>query len=639
MNITTQLCSLVLLCLIGYFYYKNRRLHLKTELAFERMFYLTLFYIVWDIVSVLVVSDYIHLAESDLHFSCRTFLASMICLAESGLIYVRSNFFLSSANFKKISKLLDITAIVGVLLVYILPIEHSFGSNAKITYSSGPSVTITYLFVVFYILASLSIVITQNKQMISLHRSAIIIWQLLWLATVTFTFFRSELLSSGYFCVLGIVIVYLMLENPGSNIIRDTGLFNQNGLKQLLKQRYDNNKPFVMLVIILKQAFKDYNDTHSESQETILQELAQYFLDLPGVLAFQNSEDEIMVLFEENANGQKAWSLLEKRFEIGWTIGSSLIMPDWIYIPDCTIVKELNELLYLIRYARTNMTELAESNFLLVDNMLLEKIQEQKRISKILSDAMKENRVEVFFQPIYSCTEKKFTSAEALVRIRDKDGSYIPPGIFIPVAEQTGKIIYLGRIIFEQVCEFITRNNLRQYGIHYIEINLSTVQCSHDYLAADFIRIMNDYGIDPSMINLEITETASLSEKRKLLKNMKLLMDYGAHFSLDDFGTGQSNLNYIIDMPVNIVKFDRELSNAYFNSGKAKYVMDAAIQMIHGMKLEIVSEGIETAEQYQIMENLGINYIQGYYFSKPLPKNEFLEFIQKQNIGNSSAMH
>ena len=429
------------------------------------------------------------------------------------------------------------------------------------------------------------------------------------------------------------------MEDPTSNIIRDTGLFNQDGLKQILKQRYQNDKPFVMLVIILKQAFNDYDteNTHAESHENILQQLAQYFLDLPGVLAFQNSEDEIMVLFEDNANGQKAWSLLEKRFEIGWTIGSTLVMPDWIYVPDCTIVKELNELLYLIRYARTNMKELADSNFLLVDSMLLEKIQEQKRISKILSDAMKENRVEVFFQPIYSCIEKRFTSAEALVRIRDKDGSYIPPGIFIPIAEQTGKIIYLGRLIFEQVCQFITKNDLRQYGIHYIEINLSTVQCSHDYLAADFIRIMNEYGIDPSMINLEITETASLSEKRKLLNNMKLLMDYGAHFSLDDFGTGQSNLNYIIDMPVNIVKFDRELSNAYFNSGKAKYVMDAAIQMIHGMKLEIVSEGIETAEQYEIMENLGINYIQGYYFSKPLPQKEFLEFIQKQNTRNSLA--
>ena len=112
---------------------------------------------------------------------------------------------------------------------------------------------------------------------------------------------------------------------------------------------------------------------------------------------------------------------------------------------------------------------------------------------------------------------------------------------------------------------------------------------------------------------------------------MKSLMDYGVKFSLDDFGTGQSNLNYIVDMPVDIVKFDRDMTNAYFENGKAKYVMDAAMHMVHGMDLEIVSEGIETKEQYEVMEELGISYIQGYYFSKPLPEQQFLEFI----AGNS----
>ena len=102
-------------------------------------------------------------------------------------------------------------------------------------------------------------------------------------------------------------------------------------------------------------------------------------------------------------------------------------------------------------------------------------------------------------------------------------------------------------------------------------------------------------------------------------------------FSLDDFGTGQSNLNYIVDMPVDIVKFDRDMTNAYFENGKAKYVMDAAMHMVHGMDLEIVSEGIETKEQYEAMEGLGINYIQGYYFSKPLPERQFLEFIARNS--------
>ena len=104
-------------------------------------------------------------------------------------------------------------------------------------------------------------------------------------------------------------------------------------------------------------------------------------------------------------------------------------------------------------------------------------------------------------------------------------------------------------------------------------------------------------------------------------------MDYGVRFSLDDFGTGQSNLNYIVDMPVDIVKFDRDMTNAYFENGKAKYVMDGAMHMVQGMNLEIVSEGIETREQYETMEELGISYIQGYYFSKPLSEQQFLQFI------------
>ena len=119
-----------------------------------------------------------------------------------------------------------------------------------------------------------------------------------------------------------------------------------------------------------------------------------------------------------------------------------------------------------------------------------------------------------------------------------------------------------------------------------------------------------------------------MSAKKTLLGNMQRLMEYGVHFSLDDFGTGQSNLNYIVDMPVDIVKFDREMSQAFFRDEKAQYVMNAAMQMIHGMQLKIVSEGIEEEEQYRKMAQLGIDYIQGYYFSKPLPETEFVDFMK-----------
>lgn len=173
--------------------------------------------------------------------------------------------------------------------------------------------------------------------------------------------------------------------------------------------------------------------------------------------------------------------------------------------------------------------------------------------------AMEEDRIEVFYQPIYSTTEKCFVSAEALVRIRENDGSIVSPGKFVPVAEKTGLISQIGQIVFEKTCAFIGEN------------------------------------------------------------------------SLDDFGSGESNLNYIVEMPVSIVKFDRGMSQAYFADKKAKFVMEAAMHMIHDLKLKIVSEGVETKEQMEKISSLGIDYIQGYYFSKPLPGDEFLQYIKREN--------
>ena len=166
-------------------------------------------------------------------------------------------------------------------------------------------------------------------------------------------------------------------------------------------------------------------------------------------------------------------------------------------------------------------------------------------------------------------------------------------------------------------------------GLKYIEVNLSVAQCADAKLSEDYIRIMESADIEPSHINLEITESTSAKEKKTLIFHMERMISRGVRFSLDDFGSGASNLNYVMDMPVQIVKFDKEMTQAYFSNDKAKYVMDAAMHMIHGMGLEIVAEGVETEEQYRKMEEIKINYIQGFYFSKPLPGPEFLAFLRQ----------
>ena len=272
------------------------------------------------------------------------------------------------------------------------------------------------------------------------------------------------------------------------------------------------------------------------------------------------------------------------------------------------------------------------------DENTIAKYKEQHVIQQEISNALADDRVEVFFQPIYSNRDKCFTSAEALVRIRKKDGTLLSPSIFIPVAEKTGIILELGERVIEKVCLLLKNSDAIKLGIHYIEINLSVIQCEKRDLAKRLISIVEKYDIAPGLINLEITETASISARTILLENMKTLINYGFTFSLDDFGKGESNLMYIVEMPVSIVKLDYDMLKAFFRSPKAKTVVQAVVNMAHNMNLKMVAEGIETEEEIQGMSKENIDYIQGYYYSCPVPQNDFLEFLRNnQPVLSSSA--
>jgi EAL domain-containing protein (putative c-di-GMP-specific phosphodiesterase class I) len=150
---------------------------------------------------------------------------------------------------------------------------------------------------------------------------------------------------------------------------------------------------------------------------------------------------------------------------------------------------------------------------------------------------------------------------------------------------------------------------------------------------ASFIQqAMTRYKVDPSWINLEITETADANTRQVVLSNMDILRQQGITFSLDDFGTGRSNLDYIVNMPVQIIKFDYQFTHWYFGDEKARNVVEGTASIIRNMGLPIVAEGVENEEQLEAMIRLGASYIQGFYFSKPLQKDVFVEFMRKQQM-------
>ena len=205
------------------------------------------------------------------------------------------------------------------------------------------------------------------------------------------------------------------------------------------------------------------------------------------------------------------------------------------------------------------------------------------------------------------------------------------------MAERNGQIIPLGIRIFEKVCQFLATGKAQELGLENIEVNISAAQFDQTNPYAFVLENMEKYKIKPEWINLEITETASSDMKQILLMNMRKLINKGIMFSLDDFGTGRSNLDYFITMPVKNIKFDYSFTQGYFNNVKTRHVVKGMIGIIRNMGLQIVSEGVETEEQLDTMIALGVHYIQGFYFSRPIPGDKFLEFLKENNTKPKEA--
>lgn len=256
------------------------------------------------------------------------------------------------------------------------------------------------------------------------------------------------------------------------------------------------------------------------------------------------------------------------------------------------------------------------------------KFQLRNDIDGILSRAVAEKRFQMYYQPIYSVEKQKFLSAEALIRLNDDTYGFISPELFITAAEKNGTILQIGDFVLEDVCRFLEKCKMDGVPIDYIEVNLSMVQCMQKELVEKVQYYLEKYHLKPEQINLEITETAANTAQDIVEENIQELTEKGIAFSLDDYGTGYSNISRIMLLPFRIVKLDKSLADKV-NNGRIKVLLKNTIRMLKEIGMEIVVEGVETKEALQQFSELGCDFIQGYYFSKPLPEQEFVEFIQK----------
>lgn len=248
-------------------------------------------------------------------------------------------------------------------------------------------------------------------------------------------------------------------------------------------------------------------------------------------------------------------------------------------------------------------------------------------IDSIIEDAIRHNRFEMYYQPIYSLKDKTYKCAEALIRLNSEEFGSISPSVFIPAAEKTGRIVHIGDFVIKDVCRFLSQHSPEELGVDYIEVNLSIIQCMQADMAVKIKKYMAEYNINPNWINFEITETAADGAYERVLETMHEISAEGVRFSLDDYGSGYSNLHRVMSFPYKVIKLDKSLTDEAEDPEKRR-ILEEAIKLIKSMGARIVVEGVESKEISDWFEAQGCDFIQGFYYAKPMSEREYLDFMK-----------
>ncbi len=368
----------------------------------------------------------------------------------------------------------------------------------------------------------------------------------------------------------------------------------------------------------------------------LLKEIAGYLAQAhPDYRAYRIANSRFMLLgpqcSQRQAEGMAA--LLHKRFEQDWRVvhdeGSceakaKAHLVHFFAQPG----DSANDLLDKMNYAMTVFPVRGRSGVLFFDGEMCDALTHKQYVMGEVRFAVEQKTFQMYYQPIIDCRENGFVSAESLIRLVGRDGTFISPNEFIPMAEESGLIDDISWIVLEKVCEFLGEHPA--LPIKTISVNMTGQQVLNPVFEERISENLERYHVAGERLRIEITERTVTENFDKVKQVMERLGEKGIRFYLDDFGTGYSNLSSMLSLPFEVIKFDQSLMRIMMESEKGLLTIDLLAQIMHVNDYIIVAEGIETRQQDMAARERKLDRIQGYYYSRPLPGGELIRFLEQE---------
>ncbi len=521
-------------------------------------------------------------------------------------------------------------------LILSTPFTHCvFYLDGQRAYRYGNGMAVLYSVSLLYIWASFVRTVQSAKLLHKGQRIISYCYTLACMVAVVMQMVTDRLLIVQFAIAIAVLLIYLSLENPEDYANKLVGAYNDHAFVEMLSMHMRKRRKFTVIGIRI-HGLKYITETLGvTSWNQLLKQIAEFLQQTCGKKrVFYLSGSQFAVITASTASANAVIKKIQKRFLTPFQAEDAGIS---LSVPMCMLsypdnVKNVDDVLDAIEYFNVAANIGASAGVVYANEETLKNVGRDFQIIQILRRAVAHKQFDVWYQPIYSVEKKRFTSAEALVRLSDEEYGVISPEEFIPLAEKNGMILEIGMYVFREVCSFIKTHRIWEYGIETIDVNLSVVQCMQEKLYETLLAIMDEYGLDYHYISLEITETAAIVSRETLEQNMHQLTSRGMRFFLDDYGTGFSNTATIIEYPFHTIKMDKTIVWSAMENTKAMHALKYSMAMIKAMQMNVIAEGVETQEQADLLETMGCDFFQGYLYSKPVNGADFLRTLGKSLV-------
>ena len=564
-----------------------------------------------DVIAELVSNYYITSGDGDFGLAA-VVTTTIFYLFQALLPYALLCYIMTLHDNKLISvKKMLLAGLATILLASIVltnPFtEKLFYFDVSAGYVEGPWYRLMYYSALFHLAVILILVISWRKEFGPQKTKVILDILILCGCGVVIQLLHYPLLMTGFGMSLGILALFLTINNPNANRDSLTGVYNHLYLTRRSDELIAAGKSFHIITIYLYQLKYINKVAGVEGGDYILQLTAKKLEELCGSRVFRITGKRFLVLTMSLQEYEYYITQIKKMFETDMQLDADSSKPATpVILSGIVHGQKLGTSGLMLEYA-----EYLES--LSMQNGMIEVIQDDqqtmdgflynKKVEQYLHTAIAQDLFEVYYQPVYSTEKNDFVTLEALSRLHHPELGWIAPDVFIQIAEKNHMIEQITDLQFKRVCMFINEHRDLMKKLFNIKVNLSSLDLMRSDCSSHFIRMMDDMDIHHDWIQFEITETVATEYNAGLGMVIDGFMAAGVRLCLDDFGSGYANLNTVMRLPFSAIKIDRTLLFDICNDKKRAMFYQSIVETFHRMGYSIVSEGVETEEEMSLLSS------------------------------------